>query len=76
MNEPVGGKTVYLWMAQLEKGLVQLTDTANAYRLFANANFRLPGPAGWAITGGTLEQSVSILFSYLVTPRHMETQNT
>ncbi|MDR0572880.1 MAG: DUF5906 domain-containing protein [Tannerella sp.] len=35
MNEPIGDEAIYLRIAQFEKGLIQLTDTTNAYRLFA-----------------------------------------
>jgi hypothetical protein len=35
MNEPIGDEAIYLRIAQFEEGLIQLTDTTNAYRLFA-----------------------------------------
>jgi putative DNA primase/helicase len=35
MPEPVGDESTYLHVEQLQKGLLQFTDTTNAYRLFA-----------------------------------------
>ncbi|GHV14734.1 hypothetical protein FACS189491_11370 [Spirochaetia bacterium] len=35
MAEPIGDESIYLRMAQFEKGLIQYTDTTNAFRLFA-----------------------------------------
>jgi putative DNA primase/helicase len=34
MAEPIGDESVYLRAIQLEKGLIQYTDTTNAFRLF------------------------------------------
>jgi hypothetical protein len=35
MAEPIGDEIVYLLIAQFEKGLIQYTDTTNAFWLFA-----------------------------------------
>jgi putative DNA primase/helicase len=35
MKEPIRDESVYLRIAQFEKGLIQFTDTTNAFRLFA-----------------------------------------
>jgi putative DNA primase/helicase len=35
MAERIGDESIYLRLAQLQKGLLQFTDTTNAYRLLA-----------------------------------------
>jgi putative DNA primase/helicase len=47
MAEPVENESVYLRIAQFEKGLVQHTDTTNAYRLFAQHGKDLRYNAPW-----------------------------
>jgi putative DNA primase/helicase len=47
MAEAMGDESVYLRIAQLEKGLVQYTDTTNAFRLFAKHGRDIRYNAPW-----------------------------
>jgi hypothetical protein len=67
MNEPIGDEAVYLRIAQFEKELIQLTDTTNAYRLFAkygpDIRYNAPWKNGWsgtALTGNWTTGALSM----------------
>jgi putative DNA primase/helicase len=47
MAEPVGDESIYLRIAQFEKGLIQYTDTTNAFKLFARHGRDIRYNAPW-----------------------------
>ena len=47
MVEPIGDESIYLRIAQFEKGLIQYTDTTNAFRLFAKYGKDIRYNAPW-----------------------------
>jgi putative DNA primase/helicase len=47
MAEPVGNEGIYLRIAQFEKGLIQYTDTTNAFRLFGKYGTDIRYNAPW-----------------------------
>jgi putative DNA primase/helicase len=47
MAEPIGDESVYLRIAQFEKGLIQFTDTTNAFRLFTKYGTDIRYNAPW-----------------------------
>jgi putative DNA primase/helicase len=47
MAEPIGDEGIYLRIAQFEKGLIQYTDTTNAFRLFAKYGTDIRYNAPW-----------------------------
>ncbi|GHU81843.1 hypothetical protein FACS189468_5180 [Spirochaetia bacterium] len=47
MAEPIGDESIYLRIAQFEKGLIQYTDTTNAFRLFTKYGKDIRYNAPW-----------------------------
>jgi putative DNA primase/helicase len=47
MAEPIGDESIYLHIAELQKGLFQFTDTTNAYRLLAEHGKDIRYNAPW-----------------------------
>jgi putative DNA primase/helicase len=47
MADPIENESVYLRIAQFEKGLIQYTDTTNAFRLFAKYGMDIRYNAPW-----------------------------
>jgi hypothetical protein len=66
MAEPIGDESIYLWIAQFEKGLIQYTDTTNALRLFSKYRTDIRYNAPWKKMAGLERQVLVVFYAFIL----------